>query len=310
MIWANLIHLGYNMWEDRPDPGIHVRVPARLAQPYLRFDESLWDTLLTRMVKAGVNLIVLDLGEAVRYESHPEISAKGAWSHARVKREIARLKKLGIELIPKMNFSTTHDAWLGPYSRQVSTPIYYQVCKDLIAEGIELFDHPRFFHLGMDEETGRHQRFAAYAVMRQHELWWHDLHFFVDQVERKNVRAWVWSDYIWNHEEEYLRNMPKTVLQSNWYYGRRFNARLPHVRAFRSLEEHGYDQVPTGSNWSYPENLPDMVEYLKGRISPEHLKGYMQTPWHPTLNAYRKQHIEAIEQLKRAKEIWEKNSQG
>ncbi|MBQ1229154.1 MAG: uracil permease, partial [Firmicutes bacterium] len=39
---------------------------------------------------------------------------------------------MGITIIPKLNFSTNHDVWLGEYSRMVSTSIYYGVCRDLI----------------------------------------------------------------------------------------------------------------------------------------------------------------------------------
>ena len=38
---------------------------------------------------------------------------------------------------------------------------------DLIAEVSELFDGPRFFHIGMDEETFQHQRMYHYVVVRQ-----------------------------------------------------------------------------------------------------------------------------------------------
>src|SRR5690606_5787590 len=99
-----------------------------------------------------------------------------------------------------------------PYARQVSTPAYYAVCRDLIAEVCELFDQPRLFHLGMDEETFAHQRYYAYAVVRQHDLWWHDLHFLVNEVERQNVRAWIWSDYVWHHPELFWKQMPRSVM--------------------------------------------------------------------------------------------------
>ena len=75
----------------------------------------------------------------------------------RLRKELARLRKLGLEPIPKLNFSTTHDLWLGPYSRQVSATIYYKVCEDLIDEVTGLFDKPRLFHLGYDEETAQQQ---------------------------------------------------------------------------------------------------------------------------------------------------------
>jgi len=101
-----------------------------------------------------MNALVLDLGDGVRWDSHPEIAVENAWTPAKLREELDRARELGIEPLPKLNFSTAHDAWLGPYSRMVSTPQYYEVCRDLIDEASELFGRPRLFHLGMDEGEG------------------------------------------------------------------------------------------------------------------------------------------------------------
>jgi len=299
MIWSYLIHLGYNMWLDREAPELGITGLA--AQPYLRFDESLWNELLPEMVKAGVNMVVIDLGEGVQYASHPEIAVDGSWSVERLQAELEKLRGMGIEPIPKLNFSTTHDAWLGPYSRMVSTPAYYDVCRDLIGEVIEIFDRPRLFHLGMDEETAEHQRHQSYAVMRQFDLWWHDLLFLVKEVEKKGARAWIWSDYLWHHPDEFFERMPRSVLQSNWYYGDDFNPELGYVKAYLDLEGHGFEQVPTGSNWSCDTNFGGTVEFAKQSIPRERLAGFLQTVWRPTLEAYRQKHLNAIDQLARAR---------
>ena len=304
MIWGYLVHLGYNMWSDRP-----VDRPNIGAQPHIRFDESLWNDMVPKMHDAGVNLVVIDLGEAVQYESHPEISVKGAWSRPRLREELGRLRDTGIEPIPKLNFSTAHDTWLGPYSRMISTDIYYEVCGDLIAEVSALFDKPRFFHLGYDEETAGHQRNYLYAVMRQHELWWHDFEFFRNTVESHGVRPWIWSDYAWNHPEEFFEKMSKSVLQSNWYYGDTFEEATDereqvYVKTYDLLEEHGYDQVPTGSNWSNTVNFQRTVDYCRKRIAPERMKGFLHAPWHPTLEAHRDAHLRAIEEIATAVRGW------
>ena len=70
----------------------------------------------------------------------------------KLRNEIARLREMGLEPIPKMNFSTAHDIWLGEYSRMVSTKTYYRVCEDLIRDVAELFDHPRLMHIGFRSE--------------------------------------------------------------------------------------------------------------------------------------------------------------
>jgi hypothetical protein len=300
MIWANLLHLSFNMWSDCPVTRWGDLKKRDLeyvcAAPDLRFDERLWRTLTARMAKAGMNMVVIDLGDAVRYASHPEIAVKGAWPRAKLRQELARLRKLGLEPIPKLNFSTAHDAWLGLYARCVSTPLYYKVCADLIAEVVELFDRPRLFHLGYDEENFGNQQSYRYAVIRQQDLWWNDFRFFVAQVEQHGVRPWIWSDYAWHHGPEFYRQMPKSVLQSNWWYGLDFDPkRQMTVRTYLDLEQHKYDQIPTGSNWCEPNNFKRTVAFCIRRIPPARLKGFLQTPWVPTVERFRAKHLEAID---------------
>lgn len=300
MIWANLLHLSYNMWEDRTDR----RFGDRSYQSRLRFHDKLWKQVLARMEQAGMNMLVIDLGDGVRYLSHPEIAVSGAWTTQRLQRELTRLRKAGLEPIPKLNFSTCHDAWLGPYSRCVSTDIYYQVCRDLIAKVIDLFDRPRFFHLGMDEETAPHQRSFQYVVIRQFDLWWHDLYFYVNEVERRNVRPWIWADYAWKHPEVFYKKMPHSVLQSNWYYGHSFSCKLPYVQTYLDLEAHGYDQIPTASNHSNPDNFAKTARFVRKHVAPEHLLGLLQTPWRPTLSKHATHHREAVDQVAQARSKW------
>lgn len=300
MIWAYLAHLGFNMWADREAPE-WLRHSYLTARPYLRFDESLWREIRSRMVDAGINTVVIDLGDGVRYETHPEIAVRDAWSVEKLAEELAAMREMGLEPIPKLNFSATHDVWLGPYSRMLSTPTYYEVCRDIIGEVIGIFDTPRFFHLGMDEETAAHQAMQEYAVLRQFDLWWHDLMFLVGEVEKRGVRPWVWSDYEWDHPDLFFERMPRSVLQSNWYYEREFRPDIGYVKAYLDLEQHGYDQIPAGSNWSTPDNFEGTGRFCREHISPDRLLGFMQTVWYPTLNGERERHIEAIDQVAHAR---------
>lgn len=303
MIWGNLIHLSYNMWADaegRESP----RRKYRRASRQLRFDEDLWRSLTQRMADAGLNVVVLDLGDGVKYQSHPEIAVEGAWTVGRLKEEAQRLGEMGLELIPKLNFSACHDEWMGPYSRMVSTPRYYEVCQNLIAEVIDILNRPRFFHLGLDEETARHQAAHSHVIIRQHELIWHDMLWLSQQVQRRGVRPWIWSDFIWNHRDDFVKRMPPSVLQSNWYYGPRFefspddaDPQKIYVAAYRQLEAAGYDQIPTCSNVDCQQNTPLTVQYCRQWIAPGRLQGFLQTTWRPTMEEFRQQHEQAIDQL-------------
>ena len=81
--------------------------------------------------------------------------------------------------------------------------------------------------------------------------------------------------------------MPKSVLQSNWYYGiikdypsDSYGGRA--VRAYEALEKLGYDQVPSSSTWNNNFNTYQTVALGKDKISPDRLKGFMTIPWTAT----------------------------
>jgi hypothetical protein len=308
-IWAILLHLSFDMWADRKvdkwDNFKRRHLDYLSAAPHLRFDQRLWDDVTERMAGVGMNMVVIDLGDAVKYKSHPEIAVQGAWTREKLRKELARLRKLGLEPIPKMNFSTGHDAWLGVYARQVSTPVYYKVCTDLIHEAADLFERPRFFHIGYDEETAGNQTQYAYMVVRQHELWWHDFFFFVEQIEDRGCRPWMWSDFAWGNHDAFYKRVPRSVLQSNWWYWPDWNSRkLSAVRNFTELEKHKYDQIPTGANWIERENFGKLVKYCTQRVDPKRLLGFLQTVWFPTVECYRKRHMEAVDVVGEAIRAW------
>lgn len=305
MIKANLVHLSFNMWRDRSFKDSDSPQQRDIFyEPHLRFDEQVWRDVIASMAQAGMNMVILDLGDAVAYSSHPEIAVDGAWSTKKLREELELCRSLGIEPVPKLNFSACHDVWLGEYARKLSTPEYYTACADLIREVADLFDGPRFFHIGMDEETWQHQQDYLYVVIRQGELWWHDFNFLVREVEQAGSRAWIWSDVLWNCDRRiFQENVPPTVLQSNWYYDVAFP--LPesdshnYVRAYHWLDEMGYDQVPTGSTWTHQENYARTVNYCLEHISEQRLMGFMMTTWHPTTEEWRRTHLDAIEVVER-----------
>ncbi|MFH0962459.1 MAG: Tat pathway signal protein [Planctomycetota bacterium] len=299
-------HTGY----DHENPLIPAIYKDAIPKPCVQFDMPLWRELLKRAAEAGMNTVVIELAEGVRYESHPELAIRGSWSTNRLKREIAFLRTLGLTPVPLINFSACHDFWLGKYARMVSTDAYYAVVKDLIDEVSELFGRPKLFHLGMDEEQYHDQEHYEYVVIRQYDLWWRDFYFMVDLVERTGARAWVWSDYLWHHPDMFWKKMPKGVLQSNWYYGAEFglskrNKFADRVRCYMELDEHGYDQVPTASNFLNDINVERTVRFCARNVARKRLKGFLAAAWKPTIEARRGDHVELIKQAGRAFSRWD-----
>ena len=301
-IWACFLHLSFNFAGGIKNPiwGNGIRTEF---EP----EQSVWDAAVKKMAEQNINMVVMNLDDSVMWRSHPEIALRNSWTPERLREELAKIRKLGIEPIPLLNFSATHDAWLGKYSRMVSTQPYYQVCRDLIAEAIEIFDTPRFIHFGMDEETYGHQQHFDYIVIRQNEQWWGDLYFYFAEAMTRGVRPWVWSDYVWNHPDTFFKMMPKYVVQSNWYYGEEFDLNQlgdrekTYVKAYIDLAAEGYDQIPTASNdgiiygGNNNKSIGNTVDFCSQHIPDKHLIGFLQSMWMPTIEKFRPNIIQTIE---------------
>jgi hypothetical protein len=300
-----LIHLGSNMWTD-----VYTSAKPRkkgwddkVAADYVRAHDEVWHEVTDAMAKAKMNMIVIDLGEAVEYPSHPELKVKGTWSVAKLRRELDRLRAMGIEPIPKVNFSTTHNAWMKDWRYKVSSPEYMQTVKDIIYDVAEMFDRPRFIHIGYDEETMGHQGGWGnyqYIVVRKRELWWKDFLFTVQCVRDTGARAWCFSDQAWYEPDLFEKLMPKDVVQCPWNCVK--SEKHPEwTTSIDKIGEMGFDVIadcatypgshvkpdPSGLKHTYTPidrakpntQVKVMSAYCKEKIAPEHLKGFIVCPW-------------------------------
>ena len=316
MAFGVLLHLGVHMWGDwTPDQSCipnspeefarmypdhklnrHGVFPARVTN-YLRADEAVWRSQ-TELAKAeGLNMVIIDLGEAYAYPSHPELWVKGSWSPEKLRADLARIRKLGLEPVPKLNFSMGHDQWLKEYHYMTSTKRYYEVVADVIRDVAEVFDNPRYFHIGFDEEIPVALAGRKLMAIRQGDLWWHDLFYVINQVEKNGSRAMMWSDIICGGREAFLKRMTKNVLQVPWYYGSDFSAEKlkwkPELEkmlnswksqgnlasAILELDKAGFDMIPCTSNWSNDKATDAMFSFIKNNVDPSHVKGLMTAPW-------------------------------
>lgn len=285
MIFAYFMGISKHMWDDENTPPRGWYLPARYTEEN-RVDVPTWDTMIGFLAERKYNMLLIDVGDGIRYESHPEISAPDAWDKDFLRKKLAEARAAGLEPIPKLNFSCCHHTWLKQYRRMVSTPEYYRVVADLIREVCEVFENPRYFHLGMDEENEPNQRFRESVHIRHEELWWHDLYFYLGEVEKYGVTPWVWSDYCWDFPDSFIKRMPKSVLQSNWFYeafksypesSRQGRA----INTYRLLSENGFRQVPCCSCWDQAgaTNVRQTLAFGKDQLDPDTLAGYMVAAW-------------------------------
>lgn len=286
MIWAYMLMLSNHMWEDEHSQTFNLYSP-----PFHSYDnavqENVWDELLPFLAERKYNMVLVDVGDGIKYESHPDISAPNAWDKDFLRKKLREMRAFGLEPIPKLNFSAAHDTWLKKYRRMLATPPYYRVVADLIREVAEVFDNPRYFHLGMDEESATAQDQAGWemAVVRNGDLWWHDLYFFAAECEKYGARPWVWSDYMWWHLDAFLEKMPKSIMQTNYIYGyltdyeKKPGFGYMQVESFRILDQHGFDQIPCVSNWKNCYNQDQILGLCKAECDPARIHGYINASW-------------------------------
>ncbi len=289
MIWSCLLHLGANMWQDKDAPVCHDDFhKTKYTNVYwddnLRFDRDTFHKITEKLPELGINTVLIDVGDGIRYDSHPEIGVNGALTPDELREEVRRLRTLGLDPVPKLNFASSHDAWMGQYERMLSTGVYREVVSDLIHEVCDIFEKPTYFHLGMDEETAENQAAYGFSVVRAEALWWKDFYHMISCCERENTRPWMWSDYFYNHRELFATKMPKTVLQSNGHYwalkGLQGDQGVNgyRYRAFFELEELGFDQVPVVTTWAMHNNAWQIGEHL-ARENMKGIKGFMSAAW-------------------------------
>jgi hypothetical protein len=260
----------------------------------------------------GFNAVIVDVGEGMQYESHPELAIPGAWSKDEIRAEVVRMRAMGLEPIPKLNFSSYHDAWLRDYSRMKGTAKYYEVVRELIDEVCEVFAPVKYFHVGMDEEDVPNHR-KPFTIIRSNDMWYHDLYFYMECVEKHGARPWVWGDYYRGHKDTFAQKMPKECLLTEACYERvpKIGTNMQNFyRGFLSMIELsrlGYDQAPCASTWACHQNMAQTIKfYFDQCVVDEHLLGFMSVPWQPTDEVSRYVLLDDAYRTKYAKELFEK----
>ena len=285
--WIYFIQLSNHMWDDGGGKQRfwYNEFDRSVYTPNNDVDFGVWDRVVKRAAQCGYTTLLIDLGDAIKYKSHPEIAADDALEVEEVKELLNKARALGFDLIPKLNFSADHHCWLKQYRRMVSTDIYRQVCVDLINEVCEIFDKPEIFHLGMDEEHSFDcLQWHDIALMRGPKLMFEDFNIMFDAVRKNGARPWVWADYYWNHPDIFMENMPKDVILSNWFYSRfkdypstAWVSRV--VKCFEIFDKAGFDQIPTCSTCENSKNPGETLLYCPTVIADERLLGYCNAPW-------------------------------
>ena len=293
-MWAFLLQLGNNMWGKPGDISPHPLEDEESYHDYVYSDREIWRKVTEYLPKCGFNTIVIDIGEALKLDSHPELAVPGSWEKQKFVEELERLRGLGLTPIPKYNFSTSHNAWMQEYGDMVGTEIYKNFCDDIVREVIEVFDKPEFFHLGFNDENSTYQQYYPIKIVRTWGEKMEDAVRLFNICLEQGVRPWIWADVDtvkgFGGKERFCKYIPKEVLVSN--LTKKLVIRMdgeedaPQTKQYRELADWGYEQIPTCYRWQWMLNEKETMRYCQDYVAEGSIQGYMTAPWLPVRPEY------------------------
>ena len=287
-----ILRVGSNFY-DKPGALYPLDIEDGGYKTEVYFDKNTFEKLIVAAKDYGFDTVMLNLGEGIVYDSHPEIAIKGSMPKAEFKTYLNKIRELGMKVAPMLDFSALRNAWTGEYCTTAGSLWYKDFCCDILTEILELFENPEFCHLGFESEIMEKQENQAIMTRRNQEVLRRDMRALFDICDKFGTRPWIWID---EHSIEFIGGraadkedifksfIPKNTILSYLY----FPPIYPHyVEQGRVKEEMkmcdkicswGYDVYPMCSTWFRHESSRDMINYHVKCVGLKSVKGWVCNP--------------------------------
>lgn len=216
------------------------------------FDMETVETVLKYAAEKCFDHVLIFVGDAYEYESHPEIAVEGALSKAEFTEFLNKVRAMGLTPLPMLDFGFAFDAWLSRADIVIPSDEYLSLASDLIKELCEVFDSPELFHLGFGDESAKAQYVKALRRTRNGEEWFKCVNALCNTVRICGSRPWIWADNFLLDKEAFDKNIAKDVVLSTQSYG--YIKRFPNgsyrdevTQSAVELDKLGYTQIPASS---------------------------------------------------------------
>jgi len=252
-----------------------------------RFNMKLALEVVDRAAAAGFTHLIVDIEDAVRYASAPQLRRSYSAPMRDLATLAARARARGLDVIPKSNFSQSplhqHNHWFRPYHDLFDSPEYFRRAFRIIDEIRRACRPKRFFHIGMDED---HERSHAQYVRAIKAL--------SAGLKRRGLRAVVWNDTAeqWNRAEVYAEKcqaaearIPRSVVEVVWdYHGVRADV-------FRRIRRRGFEL------WVAPGWKEEQIGRMHAAALRAGARGIVFTLWIPCQPKNRGRFLARIAQM-------------
>lgn len=241
------------------------------------FDSETAYTIIQEMAAAGMNTLIIDCGDAIEYQSHPELKRHYTRPMSALKALADKARKLKIEVIPKLNFSQSrfyqHNHWMYPHNEVVNRrdifdlPEYWRIAFELIDELTSSAKPERFFHIGLDEDTDRAPSLFAAAA-----------NLLADGLKEKGLRTVMWRDIridtrglVFSEKQDIVEDLiARDMILQVWNY-----EGVVNQKCVSRLIEKGH------AVWIAVKKSEGLNQWLEVILSNNKLPGVILTPWLP-----------------------------
>ncbi len=257
-----------------------------------RIDYKVAERVIREAARCRLNALMIDVADGVVFRNHRELKRQYSITMAKFKEFVKLGRSLGMEIIPKLNFSKSfhrhhHNEWMRPYNKLKDDREYYRHAFSLMSELIRA-TKPKYFHIGMDED---HEHTPEEYVEKIVNLrgW----------LKKRGVKTIQWIDIgkRWQKDIEAkmrwaVGRIPKDVILCHWqYFGREFSE-------IGWLKRRGYPVLATTGGYTHPASRA-----MAARAAEQRIMGMISTHWAPLQKEREQFIIDSIRESGRA--FWE-----
>jgi hypothetical protein len=299
-----LSHLEALLMANQPLPEFLVETPAlelRALHFVLRrtsFDEAA--DLIRRARQARMNTLILQMADAVAFDSFPGRVKRDALSKTEMS-ELAELARSnGLNVIPEIKFLTTQAKFLQDqhpdlmFNKETYDPrkaAVYEIAATYLDEVIKIVQ-PAAIHIGHSEVRGfgraaREKWLAPGEGPLPAKLFLEDTLKLHQLITARGLRMWMWGDMLlprdhlpeiltrnWDTRKEYptlLEHLPRDIVLADWRY-------FDHGPDYPSVDYlHGLGNEVSGATWHDETAISNFSNYAATRQW--ETKGMVATTW-------------------------------
>ncbi len=272
--------LGADIWDK---PAFKIRA----AHVHIDNESPLAHAWMIRKIfsRYKFNTLIFESSHGMAWKSHTELLCNYSVSPEHIKELVKLAKQRHIAVYPLVQ-SLGHGEWMfrnnstnidfcedssAPWAYCPMDTKSYDFIFDLYKEAIDIYDNPKYFHIGHDEidNPGKFPNHETCKSVGIEKLYFSDTLYVYNFLKARGITPVMWGDiFLRDNHRPYVDALPKDMVIADWHYDPALTQ--PSVDFYRDKGLQIW-----GSTFYHPANIARFSEqaYKKGS------EGMLHTTW-------------------------------